>query len=379
MTLRKIVLIPDSFKGTISQREFCDIGTGVIRRLLPECEIVSIPFADGGEGTCDSLLSIPGGRRMTASVKGPFFEEISSFFALVGGGKTAVIEIAASSGLTMTGDRKTPGQVTSYGTGQLISAALDAGAEKIILALGGSAGNDFGCGMAAALGVRFFDSSGAEFIPTGDTLHRVAGLDVSGRDPRLGKAQLLAMCDVNNPLYGKTGAAYVFAPQKGADPSEVEFLDEGLRHICAVTARCTGTDVSEMRGAGAAGGTGGGSAALLGFSLVPGTELMLDITGFDKAASDADLVITGEGKLDGQTAGGKAVSGIARRSKLLGVPCVAVAGGCDGDISSLYEEGLTAVFTTNRLPQDFSIARKNAKDNLAFALDNLIRFYKGVK
>lgn len=347
----KIVLIPDSFKGTLSSVEVCRVLRGCVELRLPGCEVRAIPVADGGEGSVDAFLAALGGEKVHARVAGPFFEPVESFYGLTDGGKTAIVEMAACAGLPLAGERRDPALTTTYGVGELIALAVEGGARKIILGLGGSATNDAGCGAAAALGVRFFDRTGTPFVPTGGTLGEVERIDVSAARERLRGVEITAMCDIDNPMYGENGAAYVFAPQKGAGPEQVRALDAGLRRLAGVMRRELGMDFAELPGAGAAGAMGAGVTAFLGASLQSGIESVLNAVDFDRAAADAELIFTGEGRLDSQSLRGKVVIGVARRAKRLGKRVIAIVGGAEGELEAAYAEGVTAVFTTNRLPE----------------------------
>lgn len=369
----KIVLIPDSFKGTLSSVEVCRVLRGCVELRLPGCEVRAIPVADGGEGSVDAFLAALGGEKVHARVAGPFFEPVESFYGLTDGGKTAIVEMAACAGLPLAGERRDPALTTTYGVGELIALAVEGGARKIILGLGGSATNDAGCGAAAALGVRFFDRTGTPFVPTGGTLGEVERIDVSAARERLRGVEITAMCDIDNPMYGENGAAYVFAPQKGAGPEQVRALDAGLRRLAGVMRRELGMDFAELPGAGAAGAMGAGVTAFLGASLQSGIESVLNAVDFDRAAADADLIFTGEGRLDSQSLRGKVVIGVARRAKRLGKRVIAIVGGAEGELEAAYAEGVTAVFTTNRLPEPLSQSAPRAAENLAFTMDNILR------
>ena len=369
----KVVLIPDSFKGTLSSVEVCRVLRGCVELRLPGCEVRAIPVADGGEGSVDAFLAALGGEKVHARVAGPFFEPVESFYGLTDGGKTAIVEMAACAGLPLAGERRDPALTTTYGVGELIALAVEGGARKIILGLGGSATNDAGCGAAAALGVRFFDRTGTPFVPTGGTLGEVERIDVSAARERLRGVEITAMCDIDNPMYGENGAAYVFAPQKGAGPEQVRALDAGLRRLAGVMRRELGMDFDELPGAGAAGAMGAGVTAFLGASLQSGIESVLNAVDFDRAAADADLIFTGEGRLDSQSLRGKVVIGVARRAKRLGKRVIAIVGGAEGELEAAYAEGVTAVFTTNRLPEPLSRSAPRAAENLAFTMDNRLR------
>jgi len=374
--LKKIILIPDSFKGTMSSGEICSIMNESIRKTYPSAQVISIPVADGGEGSVDAFLCAVGGKKQRVMVKGPFFEDMESYYGIIDNGETAVIEMAACAGLPLAGDNKDVKNATTYGVGQLISAALENGCKKIIMGLGGSATNDAGTGAAAALGVKFTNEAGVEFIPVGGTLTDIMHIDVSGMHPALKAVEFITMCDIDNPLYGQTGAAYIFGPQKGATPEIVAELDNGLRHIAEVIKTDLLKDVSELKGAGSAGGMGGGMVAFFNSKLQMGIETVLDTVNFDKIIKGADIVFSGEGKIDSQSIRGKVVIGVAKRARKANVPLVAVVGDIGDDIEAVYEEGVSAIFSINRVAVDLKIAQTRAKDDLALTMDNLMRFIR---
>ena len=355
--MKKCVVVSDSFKGTVSSREICAIAQQVIPRHFPACEVVCIPVADGGEGTVDCFVQAMGAKRVGVTVTNALGEKSAAAYARLG--ELAIIEMAAAAGLPQVGALRCPGTATTYGVGELIAHAVDSGCRKILLGLGGSATNDGGCGCAAALGVGFLDADGQSFVPVGDTLGRIARIDTAEAAALLRSVEITVMCDVTNPLYGPTGAAYVFAPQKGADAEKVKSLDAGLRHFGDVIRSQYGLDVSAMPGAGAAGGMGAGCVALLGGTIQSGIDAVLDVTGFDRQLEGADLVITGEGRIDSQSADGKVVSGVARRTRAKGVPLIAIAGGIADSAGAVYDIGVSAMFSTDRaaLPVDMLGAR----------------------
>lgn len=355
--MKKCVVVSDSFKGTVSSREICEIAQRVIPRHFPACEVVCIPVADGGEGTVDCFIQAMGAQRVEVTVTNALGEKSAAAYARIG--ELAIIEMAAAAGLPQVGALRCPGTATTYGVGELIAHAVDSGCRKILLGLGGSATNDGGCGCAAALGVRFYDADGQSFVPVGDTLGRIARIDTAEAEALLRSVEITVMCDVTNPLYGPTGAAYVFAPQKGADAEKVKSLDAGLRHFGDVIRSQLGIDVSRMPGAGAAGGMGAGCVALLGGMIQSGIDAVLDVTGFDRQLEGADLVITGEGRIDSQSADGKVVSGVARRTRAKGIPLIAIAGGIADSAGAVYDIGVSAMFSTDRaaLPVDMLGAR----------------------
>lgn len=371
--MEKILLVPDSFKGTLSSRQVCQVMAGQLRRFFPQAQVKSIPVADGGEGSVEAFLAAAGGERRTRTVTGPFGEPVEAFYGILGDGRTAVIEMAACAGLPLAEGRLNPERATTYGVGELLLAAKEAGCTKAILGLGGSCTNDGGVGAAAALGAKFTRADGAAFIPSGGTLGEIAALDVSPVAQALQGMELTAMCDIDNPLYGEAGAAAVFAPQKGADAAMVARLDAGLRHLGQVSARCLGRDFSHLPGAGAAGGLGFGMAAFCGAQLRMGIDAVLDAVGFDSLLPGTDVVFTGEGKIDSQSARGKVVSGVAARCRKAGVPVVAVVGQIDQGFEEMYQQGLTAVFSINRAAQPFAESRFHAGENLALTMENIAR------
>lgn len=371
--MEKILLVPDSFKGTLSSRQVCQVMAGQLRRFFPQAQVKSIPVADGGEGSVEAFLAAAGGERRMLTVTGPFGEPVEAFYGILGDGRTAVIEMAACAGLPLAEGRLNPERATTYGVGELLLAAKEAGCTKAILGLGGSCTNDGGAGAAAALGAKFTRADGAAFVPTGGTLGEIAALDVSPVAQALQGMELTAMCDIDNPLYGEAGAAAVFAPQKGADAAMVARLDAGLRHLGQVSARCLGRDFSHLPGAGAAGGLGFGMAAFCVAQLRMGIDAVLDAVGFDSLLPGTDVVFTGEGKIDSQSARGKVVSGVAARCRKAGVPVVAVVGQIDQGFEEMYQQGLTAVFSINRAAQPFAESRFHAGENLALTMENIAR------
>lgn len=374
--MKKAVIIPDSFKGSLSSQQICDIIKEKVAVHFPDCETVAIPVADGGEGSADSFISALGGEKKYVTVKNPFFEDITTYYALLDRGKTAVIELACAAGLTLAEGRKNPLITTTYGFGQLLSDAAMHGCKKIIACLGGSCTNDGGTGAAAACGAVFTDKNGRQFIPTGRTLCDIADINLSALKNQFDGIQIVTMCDIDNPLCGKNGASYVFAPQKGAESADLPLLDDGLRHVGTLLSDKLGRNVLSLVGGGAAGGAGAGMSAFFGSLLMSGIDTLLDAVEFEKVIKDADVVFTGEGKLDSQSLGGKAVIGIARRAKKMNVPVIAIVGGAEYDLTEVYDEGVTAVFTVSRLAEDFSVSKFKAKENLAETIDNMLRLMR---
>lgn len=312
--MKKCIVISDSFKGSLSSEEICEIARACFAEVLPEWELTAIPVADGGEGTVDCFHQVCGGELVSVTVQGPFGQDMEASYLQLDGGR-AVVEMASSAGLPLAGDRKDPRVTSTYGVGQQIRHAVEQGNTQILLGLGGSCTNDGGCGCAAALGVRFLDREGQTFIPTGGTLDRIAHIDVSGARHLLKNVKLTAMCDIDNPMHGPAGAAYIFGPQKGADPATVEFLDGQLKALDAVIQRELHRFAAEVPGSGAAGAFGAGILAFLDGTLCPGIEAVLDLVGFDGMLDGCGLVITGEGRFDSQSIRGKVVSGVSRRPR----------------------------------------------------------------
>lgn len=368
--MERFVLVPDSFKGTLSSQEICEILREEILRAKPDAEVLAFPVADGGEGSVDAFLTAVGGERIEVSCHGPYMEEMTGFYGLLPDG-TAVIEMAAAAGLPLVGDRLGVAQTTTYGVGELMAAAAENGAKRIILGLGGSSTNDGGCGAAAALGVRFLDNAGAEFLPVGGNLNRLAKIDIS---KQMKLPEITVMCDIDNPLCGSTGASAVFGPQKGATPDMVPVLDANLYHLAEIVKRDIGVDIADLPGAGAAGGMGGGAVAFWNGTLQMGIETVLDTVDFDTVVQDARLVFTGEGRLDGQSLRGKVIAGVAKRAKQYGVPVVAVVGAVGDDADGVYDLGVCGVFTTNHTPVPFEIAKLHSHENLRRTARNLMGF-----
>ena len=369
--MKQIILIPDSFKGTLSAVEFCQLGREVVKKHLPDCRVLTIPVADGGEGTVDCFVHALRAKRVTATVTGPWGETVEAVYAVHG--ETAFIEMAQAAGLPMVGERRDPSLTTTYGVGELIRHAVEHGCRDIVLGLGGSCTNDAGTGAAAALGVRFTDAQGEEFCPTGATIHRIAAYDTAAAQQLLYGCTLTAMCDIDNPMYGPQGAAAVFGPQKGADAAMVAMLDDGLRHLADVMRVQSGRDIASIPGAGAAGAFGAGVVAFLGGSLKSGIETVLDCVRFDELLRGTDMVFTGEGQLDSQSLRGKVVIGIARRAAAQGVPVTAVVGSIGDGAEGAYELGVTSVFSINRRAEDFSVSRYRTKENFTATMDAIMR------
>lgn len=376
--MAKYVLIPDSFKGTLSSEDICRIASEEILRLEPEAEICAIPVADGGEGTVDAFLAAVGGTRAEVPCTGPCGQEVMGFYGLLPDG-TAVVEMAAAAGLPLAGACRDPEKTTTYGVGQLMAHALSRGAKRLVLGLGGSATNDGGCGAAAALGAEFLDVKGQAFVPTGGTLTQIAHIRMKGLRETLAGAEVTVMCDIDNPLCGPTGAAAVFGPQKGADAAMVARMDAGLRHLAETLEKDVGMAVLALAGGGSAGGFGAGAAAFFGGQLRMGIDVVLDLTDFDRKCRGASLVITGEGHLDSQSLRGKTVVGVARRARALGVPAAALVGGCETALDAVYAEGVSGVFPIHPALCTWPQAAARTEEDLRFTMGNLLRFMAALR
>lgn len=340
----RIIVAPDSYKGSLSALAVAQAMERGIHAVFPKAEVVKVPIADGGEGTVDALVAATGGRRMETVVRGPMGQPVCAPWGISGDGSTAFIEMAAASGLTLVpNERRDPRISSTYGTGELLKAALDAGLRKVILGIGGSATNDGGTGLARALGARFFDASDEELSEGGADLARLHRIDLSGLDPRLTETSLLVACDVDNPLCGPRGASAVYGPQKGATPSMVAELDEALGVFATVATQTTGRDIANNPGAGAAGGLGAGLLFFTPTLLHPGVSIVLEATGFEAKMQGGDLVLTGEGRTDFQTAMGKAPVGVAEVARRCGVPVICLSGGLGEGADEVLAHGIDAL------------------------------------
>lgn len=374
--MQNFILVPDSFKGTLSAIEVCNIMKSSIKNLYKDANIISVPVADGGEGTVDAFLYALGGEKKSAWVSDAFNEQkILAHYAMLKD-DIAVIEMAACAGLPLVKNRLEPDKTTTFGVGELIIDAINSGAKKIILGLGGSATNDGGCGMAAALGVKFKDEQDQEFIPTGGTLSQIYKIDMNNIYSKIKDIEFISMCDVDNPLCGRLGASAVFAPQKGADEDMVKSLDEGLAHLAKVIKRDLHIEVKDIKGAGAAGGLGAGSIAFLQSKLTKGIDVILDTINFDELVSKADIVFTGEGKIDSQSLHGKVVMGVANRSQKYKTPVIVVTGAIGENIQEAYNKGITAIFSINKEPMEFSKSALKSKENMILTMENILRLLK---
>jgi glycerate kinase len=373
-TEMRIVIAPDSFKGSLTAWEVAERIESGINQVWPEAEIVKIPIADGGEGTVQALVRTTQGTIVPMDVLGPLGLTTRAYFGILGDGSTAVVEMAVASGLPLVPkDKRNPLITTTYGTGQLIKGALDKGCKKLIIGIGGSATNDGGAGMAQALGVKLLDAQGRELGFGGGQLPKLATIDHRGIDPRIADVDIVVACDVDNPLCGGRGASAVYGPQKGATVDMVGELDAALYHYSEIIERDLGKDVRDMPGAGAAGGLGAGLIAFLGAKLRPGIDIVLEATDFLTKVSTADLVITGEGKMDHQTACGKAPVGVARVAKQFGVPVIAIAGGIGDDADVLCDHGIDAFIDIIPYPMELEEAMKRGEFLLERATVRAIR------
>ncbi len=372
----KIVIAPNAFKGCLSTTEAALAMAEGVAQVLPEAEIVMVPVADGGDGLVDVAMESLQGERRTLVVTGPRNSPVTADFCFVESMNLAAVEMALASGLALLPkDMQDPTLTTTFGTGELIRAALDLGVENIAVGIGGSATNDGGIGMAQALGARFLDKDGKELPGIGASLSAIADIDLSGLDPRIQATDFEAVCDVDNPLFGPKGAAAVYGPQKGARPAQVEQLDRGLRNLADVIKKRLGANVAEMPGAGAAGGLGAGLHAFLGAELRRGIDVIFDLVGLDEKLAGADLVLTGEGQIDFQTVFGKAPGGVGAAAKARGVPCLAIAGSIGKELGDLHAIGINAVFSLCTGPATLEESMKHARENLARVAQQAVRAF----
>jgi len=372
----KIVIAPQGFKGNLNSRQ---VGLAIengIKRVLPGAETIVKPMADGGEGTAQTLVEATGGRLITTEATGPLSKPVSAQWGLLGDKATAVIETAAASGLTLVPtEQLNPLSTTTYGTGELILAALDHGCRELIIGIGGSATNDGGAGMAQALGVQLLDSRGMAVPFGGAALAELEHVDVSRLDPRLANCKVLLACDVTNPLCGIEGASAVYGPQKGATPEMVSHLNAALSHYADVIYRDLGVDFRNDSGAGAAGGLGMGLMVFLKAEVMSGIGMVIRSTGLTKELEDADLVFTAEGRIDSQTVRGKTPVGIARKAKEFGLPVIALAGEVADGYQAVYQQGIDAVFSITPGPISLDQSLAQAEKLVANVAENTMRLY----
>lgn len=371
------LLAPDSFKESMTSRQVCEAMARGIKQADPQASIISVPLADGGEGTTDALVSATHGSFKHVTVTGPLGRPTAAFYGILGDSKTAVIEMAMASGLEMVPlDQRNPWLTTTYGTGELIKDALDQDVDRIIIGLGGSSTNDGGAGMAQALGAHLLDSSGQELPVGGGALKDLARIDVSDLDPRLKRVKIILASDVTNPLTGPQGASYIFGRQKGADADMIKRLDQNLHQFAQIVKHDLGQDVENQPGAGAAGGLGAGLMAFANGEMQRGIDLVIKITHLAKKVAQADYVFTGEGGTDFQTHFGKAPFGVAQLGKKYHKPVISFAGYLGDDIEKLYADGFTAFFSIMQGASDLRTALAKGPENMTRTVANVVRLLK---
>ena len=373
----KIVIAPDSFKGSLTALQVSDAVEEGFKRIFPDAQIEKVPMADGGEGTVQSLVDATGGQLLTESVTDPLGGKVKANYGILGDGLTAVIEMAAASGLPLVPlDKRNPMLTTTYGTGELIKAALERGCRKFIIGIGGSATTDGGAGVAQALCVKLLDASGEDIAFGGIGLSNLAEIDMSTIDERIAETETVVACDVDNPLTGPRGAAHVYSPQKGATSEQVELLDKYLGHFADIVKRDLGKDVKETPGAGAAGGLGAGLMAFLNAELRSGIDIVIEASKLRERMKGVDLVITGEGQLDEQTAYGKTPTGVSRVAEEMGIPVLAIAGGIKSGAETSYEEGIDAMMSIAPGPISLEEAIERSSELIADTAERAARIIK---
>ncbi|MGI6224849.1 MAG: glycerate kinase [Peptococcales bacterium] len=372
--MKKIIIAPDSFKGSMSAKEVCEAAERGVKSVLEDVEIIKIPMADGGEGTVETLVDATDGKLIKINVLNPLGHEFETYFGILGDGRTAVIEMALASGLTLVPrEHRNPLLTTTYGTGQLIKAALDHGCREFIIGIGGSATNDGGVGMAQALGVQFLDKDGKEIGFGGVNLSKLERIELGGLDSRIKESIFKVACDVDNPLCGPKGASYVFGPQKGATSEMIQLLDSNLLHFAKVIHRDVGVSVQNEPGAGAAGGLGAGLMAFCQARLQRGIDLIIEATKLEGQIKGADLVITGEGQMDFQTAHGKTPYGVAQIAKKYDIPVIAIVGSIGYGVEELYTKGIDSIFSIVEGPMTLEECMKNGSLLLERTTGRIIR------
>ena len=371
----KLIFAPDSFKGSLSALESCDILERVAARHFPGAETISVPVADGGEGTVDALLRAMGGERRQMQVSGPIFEPVTATWGMLSDGATAVMEMAQASGLPyVPQDKRDPRNATTLGTGEMLAEAIRQGARKILIGIGGSATNDGGIGLLTALGAVFTDAAGKRVSPVGGALATVAHADFSGLMPELRQTQITVICDVTNPLLGENGATFIYGPQKGATEAIRDELEAGMAHYAKVVQDALGRDIASFPGAGAAGGLGAARGGVLGATLKSGIDAVLDAVDFDKKLDGVSLAVTGEGRIDEQSVRfGKVPVGVAKRCAARGIPTVAIVGGIGEGAEGLYELCESTIQTTVSGPMSLEKAMQDAPALYEQAADRLMR------
>ena len=371
--MKKCVIIPDSFKGSLSSIEVCNIIKEKVNEFFQKCNTIMIPIADGGEGTVDTFVYSLKAEKVILKVQNAFGEEIDVYYGRIK--NKAIIEVAQVVGLVSAEGREDPSTTSTYGVGEIINHAIEHGCNEIFIGLGGSCTNDCGVGAASALGTVFKNKNGEEFIPVGKNLNEIEYIDISKTLEKLKNCKVTAMCDIDNPMYGENGAAFVFAPQKGADENMVKMLDNNLRALSEKIKKNLNKDVSNIKGSGAAGAFGAGVCAFFNGELKSGIEIILDLIDFDKLISDADIIFTGEGQIDSQSLNGKVVIGISKRAKKQNIPVIVLVGSIGEGAEKAYDEGVSAIFSINQKAEDYSISRFKAKENLEKTIDSLLRYY----
>lgn len=372
----KFLFASDSFKGTLSSEQIIHILTDAANEIFPGCETLGVPIADGGEGTADAVIAVTKGDKLEVKVHGPLMEETVASYGVFGK-DSAIIEMAAASGLPMVPvEKRNPLHTTTYGTGELIKSALDAGYRKLSIAIGGSATNDGGMGAMRALGVKFLDADGKELAGVGADLIRVADVDVTGMHPAISEAEITVMCDVNNPLTGPSGATYTFGKQKGGTPEILDELEKGMEQYASVLLDKFGVDVNQIAGSGAAGGLGAALCVFLKATMKSGIETVLDLIDFDHLLDGVDVVITGEGRIDWQSAFGKVPSGVGMRCKAKEIPAVAIVGGMGDGADKIYEFGVDSIMTTINGAMPIEEALERAEELYANAARRMFRLIK---
>ncbi len=372
----KIVLAPNAFKGSLTATEAAVAMEAGVRKILPQAEVVLVPVADGGDGLIDVAIEALNGEVRTLAVRGPRDRTLDVDYGYVKSMDLVIVEMALASGLALLPkELQDPTLTTTFGTGELIKAGLDLGVSQIDVGIGGSATTDGGIGMAQALGVHFLDKNGRELPGIGNSLASIARIDISGLDPRIKATTIKAVCDVENPLCGPQGAAFVYGPQKGASPEQVQNLDDGLKNLARRMKIDLGIDVGDLPGAGAAGGLGAGLHVFLGAQLCKGIDLIFDLIGLHEKLCGADLVLTGEGQIDFQTVFGKAPGGVGAAAKTQEIPCFAIAGSIGKDLGGLHESGINALFGLCPGPMSLTESMKFAKENVTRVTEQAIRAF----
>jgi glycerate kinase len=373
----KIVIAPQTFKGSISALDAARAMRNGVLEVFPDAQTVLSPVADGGDGTLETLVEVSGGQIREATVTGPLGERRAAQWGAMGDGVTAVIEMARTSGLALVPlEHRDPLNATTYGLGEIVRAALDDGFRRFIMGIGGSATNDAGAGMAQALGIRLLDDTGDELPHGGAALARLSRIDMAGIDPRVSDSDFLVACDVSNPLTGPEGASAIYGPQKGATPEMVQTLDAALLHFAKIVRHDIGAKINDLQGAGAAGGLGGGMVAFLDAELRAGVDIVLDTVGLDAALEGADLVLTGEGALDYQTIYSKAPIGVAERAKRLGIPVIAIAGTLGDRYTLVHDHGIDAALAITNAPMTLEEASARAAELIADSTVQAMRMMK---